>query len=359
MTVLVVGAGLIGTSIGLALRAAGTPVTLADRDPARVRLAAELGAGRPHQPGVGPAEHAVLAVPPSAVARALHWVQQERLAATASDVASVKSAPLRAAAELGCDLASFIGGHPMAGRERPGPAAARADLFAGRPWVLTPTAATGPAARAAAEDVVRRCGAVPTLLDPETHDRAVALVSHAPQLLASALAARVASAAPAVRALAGQGLRDTTRLAGSDPELWTEIALANGPALAETLDRLGADLAGLAAALRAGDGGAVRAVLAAGNRGRAALPGKHSRPATPYAVVPVLVADEPGQLAALLADAAAAGVNVEDLSVEHAPGAALGVIELVVQPARAAELAAGLGARGWAVHAISPPAGPA
>jgi prephenate dehydrogenase len=350
VTVLVVGAGLIGTSIGLALRDAGTNVLLDDADPARTALAAELGAGRPLTRG-DRADHAVIAVPPSAVAAVVKRVQEHRLAATQSDVASVKRATLDAVAAAGCDLAAFVGGHPVAGRERPGPAAARPDLFAGRAWILTPTAATSERAVRAAREVAAACGARPVEMAPDAHDAAMALVSHTPQLVASALASLLADAEPAAVALAGQGLRDTTRVAASDPALWTDIALANAAAVAPLLDRLARTLHDAARSLSIADGAGVRALLEQGAAGRARLPGKHSRAAAAFAAVAVVVPDEPGQLARLLADAAAAGVNVEDITLEHAPTAPYGVVELAVVPPAEAPLTAYLRQAGWSVHA--------
>jgi len=351
--VLVVGAGLIGTSVALALAGRGVDVRLDDVDPARVRLAAELGAGRAYDPGDDRFDHAVLAVPPAQVATALQRVQQAGVT-RASDVASVKAGVLRAARALGCDLATFTGGHPVAGRERGGPAAARVDLFAGRPWVLTPTVETAAETLAAARVIAELCGAVPVVMTAEAHDEALALVSHAPQVLASALAGLLVDAPAATVGLAGQGLRDLTRIAASDVALWSDIAAGNAAPLADALDRLASALGDAAAGLRVGSASAIGALLRAGNVGHARLPGKHSRPAAAYAVVPVVVPDEPGRLARLFADAADAGVNIEDLSVEHAPGAPVGVIELAVVPAGAHALAAALAARGWSVHPVDP-----
>lgn len=282
--VLVVGTGLIGTSVALALRGSGLDVTLADADAGHLDVAVDMGAGRAYDAGDSPADHAVLAVPPRQVAPALLRTQRDQLAAGASDVASVKSAPLAAAAALGCDLSAFTGGHPVAGLERSGPAAALADLFLGRQWVLTPTRETDAAVLADAREIAQRCGAIPVIMTSEAHDRALALVSHAPQLTASALAALLADVEDAddeVFALAGQGLRDVTRIAASDAALWTEIATGNAEPLADVLARVSAGLAEVAAALRAGDDRPVTELLVRGAVGRARLPGASgARPAT-------------------------------------------------------------------------------
>ncbi|MDP9431213.1 MAG: prephenate dehydrogenase, partial [Actinomycetota bacterium] len=249
--VAVLGSGLLGTSIGLALRARGVEVLLDDLDGGAVSLAVDLGAGRALSAD-DTADHAVLCVPPGAVSDVLRGAQQRALADSYSDVASVKVVPLAAAERAGCDMTSYVGGHPMAGRERAGAVAARADLFRGRPWVLTSDERTSAGAVAAAEAVALLCGAVPVRMSAADHDAAVAAVSHAPQVLASTLAATLTALPAEARALAGQGLRDTVRLAGSDPGLWADIAACNAGPLAAVLERLSADLAATARALRGG-----------------------------------------------------------------------------------------------------------
>jgi prephenate dehydrogenase len=349
--VVVIGTGLIGTSVALALRERGEDVRLADRDPFAVTLAVELGAGEPFRDadGDGPADVAVLAVPPAAVAATLLDAQKRDLARVYTDVASVKARPLREAAELGCDLSSFVAGHPLAGSERSGPAAARADLFLGRPWALCPTPETSQSAVAAAAALAEACGAQIAVLDAEEHDKAVALVSHGPHVAAAAVAARLQSAPDSALGLAGQGVRDVTRIAAGDPELWIGILSSNAAPVADVIDAVAADLAATAAALRAGLETAVTALLERGGAGRHRLPGKHGDRAGTYAVVPVVIPDRPGELALLFQTAGVAGVNIEDVMIEHSPGRPVGVVELSVKPDAAQRLADELRARGWSV----------
>ena len=338
--VVIIGTGLIGTSVGLALRERGVRVWLADGDPRAAGLAASLGAGQLLAPGGlragfggvpasvpgsgsvpglvpgsggvpasvpgsglvpgsggvpasvpgsggvpafapppgGPADLAVLAVPPDAVAPVLAAAQAAGLAACYTDVASVKARPLAAARALGCDLARYVPGHPLAGRERSGPAAARADLFLGRPWALCPAAETTPHAVACVTSLVTACGAEPVTAAADEHDRWVALVSHAPHVVASAMAARLASAPDGALALAGQGLRDVTRIAAGDTALWTQILLANAAGVSEVLALVADDLRQAAAAL-ADAGPAGEAPADPGAPG-AAPPGR-AGPATP------------------------------------------------------------------------------
>jgi prephenate dehydrogenase len=376
--VLVAGAGLIGTSVALALRASGADVWVSDSDEGTARLAAELGAGTvvpDPRDAKGIADIAVLAMPPAAVAASLSLAQECAVADVYTDVASVKVLPVQQARELGCDLASYVPGHPLAGRERHGPAAARADLFLGRTWALCPLAETSPAAVEAVTSMVVACGADPVTTDPATHDQWVALISHAPHLVAAAMAARLApSSVPAdALKLAGQGLRDVTRVAAGDSELWAQILAANPGPVSEVVAAVAADLAETARVLAATAGtaralatspeagtaralatspeaGDVTDLLDRGRAGVARIPGKHGGQPRNFTVVQVVIADQPGELARLFTAAGAAGVNIEDVRIEHSPGLPVGVAELSVRPDEAAALLDAMQAGGWPVR---------
>ncbi|MDA8369890.1 MAG: prephenate dehydrogenase [Nocardiopsaceae bacterium] len=351
----VAGAGLIGTSIALALREHGVEVRLSDPDPAALRLACDLGAGGPFDPAADrPADIAIIAAPPSAVPAVLRDIQDRGLAHVYTDAASVKDGVITEAERLGCDLSTFVPGHPMGGREKSGPSAARSDLFLGRSWALCPTGKTDPGAVATVTELARICGAEPLTIDAAAHDRAVALVSHAPHVASAAVAARLLGADTAALALAGQGLRDVTRIAGGDPHLWVEILRHNAGPVAQVLQEVAADLAGAARALRAADpaGAPVQGLLDRGRRGHDAIPGKHGAQRTPdYAVVPVVIPDEPNALGRLFAAAGEAGINIEDVRIDHSPGLPVGVAQLSVLPGAVADLARALAERGWSVHA--------
>ncbi|HVE25974.1 MAG TPA: prephenate dehydrogenase [Sporichthya sp.] len=349
-SVLVVGTGLMGTSVALALRAHGVAVFLSDRDPATAEMAAAFGAGEVAGPATPPVDLAVIGAPPGAVAGVLAELQQRGAAHAYTDLASTKSGLQRDLAAAGADATTFVGGHPLAGGERSGPTAARGDLFEGRPWVLTPSPVSDAAAVAAVEELVRLCRADPVVMDPEAHDRAVALVSHAPQVLATLVGARLVDAPEDAVALAGQGIRDVTRIAASDPALWTEILRGNAGAVADVLDAVAADLEVVRRALRAGQTDDVTAALKAGNAGRARLPGKHGGTPASYTAVPVLVPDRPRELARLLTDVGDADFNIEDLQIEHSPGQPVGLARIAVRPDRAEPLVAELRSRGWTVH---------
>ncbi|WP_069814290.1 prephenate dehydrogenase [Streptomyces sp. TP-A0874] len=358
-TAAVLGTGLIGTSVALVLAGRGVRVHLLDHDPGRARTAAALGAGTDEAPD-GPVDLAVVAVPPAYTAGAVADAQRRGLAQAYLDVASVKAGPRRELAELGCDLTRYLGTHPMAGRERSGPLAATADLFEGRPWVLTPTPGTDTEVLNLALELVAFCRAVPVVMDADAHDRAVALVSHTPQLLSSLLAARLEHAEEAAVRLCGQGIRDVTRIAASDPAMWIDILSANPGPVADVLAAVADDLDETVRALRAlqsadeeerrGGAAGVDELLRRGNRGRDRVPGKHGVAPAAYEAVTVLIGDQPGELARVFADAGRAGVNIEDVRIEHATGQQAGRIELLVEPTAAPVLTAALREHGWSIR---------
>ncbi|HZF91172.1 prephenate dehydrogenase [Streptomyces sp.] len=358
-TALVIGTGLIGTSAALALVQRGVTVHLDDHDPEQARTAAALGAGTDEAPD-GPVDLAVVAAPPAHVATVLADVMRRGVARGYVDVASVKGGPRRELKALGLDLASYLGTHPMSGREKSGPLAATGDLFEGRPWVLTPSRDTDTEVLNLALELVSHCRAVPVVMDADAHDRAVALVSHMPHLVSSMVAARLEHADEAAVRLCGQGIRDVTRIAASDPRMWIDILSANPGPVADLLADVSADLDETVRALRAlqssdeakrreGATG-IEDVLRRGNAGQVRVPGKHGSAPRAYETVAVLIDDQPGQLARIFADAGQAGVNIEDVRIEHATGQQAGLVQLSVEPKAAAVLSAALRERGWAIR---------
>ncbi|MFN8191185.1 MAG: prephenate dehydrogenase [Nocardioidaceae bacterium] len=348
--ILVVGTGLLGTSVGLACRRAGIEVLLSDTSGEHLRTASGLGAGRPAAAGDRP-QLVVVAVPPNHLGATL-LAQLAAGDAFVTDVGSVKSGPLAevaAAADPG-ELRRYVGSHPMAGSERSGPLAASATLFDGRPWAVTPHPTTDEKATELVLDLARLCGAVPVVLTPEEHDRAVARTSHLPQLVSALVAGRLAEAPAEHLVLSGQGVRDVTRIAGSDPAMWQQIIGANAEAVLDVLAEVRSELDAMIAAVRSSERDALGALLARGVAGTRAIPGKHGGPARPTATVFVAVPDHPGELARLFADAGDSGVNIEDVRIDHDPGRPMGQVELVVDEQRADELCDALESGGWQAH---------
>ncbi|WP_223694845.1 prephenate dehydrogenase [Leifsonia poae] len=347
----VVGAGLLGASVGLGLRARGVDVLLDDASPAHLSLAVDYGAGRPDDGSVEP-QLIVVAVPPDLVARVVLAELAAHPDAVVTDVASVKMAPLAELQAAGADLTRYIGSHPLAGRERGGPISARADLFIGRPWVVCGRPGTDRASISLLESLILDLGASPVEMATDDHDAAVALVSHTPQIVASLMARRLSGSTDAALGLAGQGLRDVTRIAASEPELWVQILGANAPAVVEILHAYRDDLDRVLAALGDVDAsGARRALaeeLAGGNLGVSRLPGKHGQDRR-YSPIVVLVDDRPGELGRLFTELGEIGVNLEDLRLEHSPGAQVGLAEIAVLPEHLQRTIEELSARGWRI----------
>lgn len=360
----IVGTGLIGASVGMAIASRGVDVTLDDPSPTAVALAADLGAGRIAAPVGDRAEPepelVVVAAPPDVTADVVLAQLAAHPNATVTDVASVKRVIAAELVARGADLSRYVGGHPMAGRERSGAVSARSDLFIGRPWVVVPSpiAAQGRIEQVCA--LAELTGAVVSRMDAAEHDAAVAAVSHVPQVAASLVASRLRELPTESVALAGQGLRDVTRIAESEPALWTQILVGNARAVRDVLAALAEDLTAVVGALDAiGDApdapapGARRvlaSVIADGNAGHARIPGKHGGSATTFAEVTVVVLDEPGTVARLLHDVGEEGVNMEDMRIEHEYGRRVGVVQLYVVPAAQQPLIEALRTRGWSVR---------
>ena len=353
-SILIVGTGLIGTSIALALSERGESVWLQDADPRALATAVARGAGSSELddlPTSGP-DVVFVAVPPLKAAEVITTSLSTYVNATISDVVSTKSKLVQDIEGMGADLSRFVPGHPMAGRELSGPSAARADLFVDRMWALTPTPATDPSRVSDIAELVTRLGSTVVATTPQEHDRAVALTSHTPQVVASLVAAGLSPLDDVGVSLSGQGLRDVTRLAASDADLWSEILASNAGPVAESVTGLIERLIVLRDALNAQppNQASLADSLRAGAQGYSRVPGKHGSASTRYAVVPVMVADQPGELGRLFADIGAAGVNLEDVRIEHTQGRPTGLVELEVQPSAADLLALSLREQGWHVR---------
>ncbi len=344
----IVGAGLIGTSIGLALSKLGISVVLDDSSPANIRLASDYGAGVAASAGDEP-QLIIVCVPPDVTARVVAAELKAFPNAVITDVASVKSAILDELAATSADLKRYVGSHPMAGREKGGTSSGRADIFVGRPWVVAEHSEALGSSIKLVEELALDLGSTPVRMTPQAHDRAVALVSHVPQLVSSLLAGRLVGA-PGVE-LAGQGLRDTVRIAASDPKLWVQILGANSAEVVSILDAYAEDLGRVISALKdVSKPGALATIdqtIASGNRGVGEIPGKHGSRNPQFSSYVVMIDDQPGALARLLTEIGEIGINVEDLKLEHSPGAPIGLVELQVVPSSGDKLTKELQTRGW------------
>jgi prephenate dehydrogenase len=343
----VLGTGLVGTSIAMAALRAGDEVTLFDPDRDVLRRAAARAAGGAVASSlaecVASATLTFVCAPVEAVAETSVAALAAPGASVVTDVASVKSQvvlEVEARSTPG-QRARFVGGHPMGGSERSGPEAASASILDGAVWVLTPLGDTSAGALDRVAEWIERVGARPVAMDAGRHDRLVAFVSHLPQVASTALMAVAAgeeAGEPDILLLAAGGFRDLTRLASSNPRLWSEILLANRDAIVDAIDRYAKRLLELRDAVAAGLADEVESTFAVAKRARLSLAAK-PQVKTGVAVLQVPVPDRPGVLAELAAALGAAGVNIEDLQIVHSPEGGRGTVHLTVA-ASAADAAA-------------------
>jgi prephenate dehydrogenase len=193
-------------------------------------------------------------------------------------------------------------------------------------------------------------GAAPIELSALDHDRAVAKISHLPQIASSLIAKQLTGTPSEWMELAGQGLRDTTRIAGSDESLWKEIIYSNRTELRQLLINLQNDVQAMIDSLN--DPEEIAALIAQGRAGKSLIPGKHGGKAREYWYLPIVIDDKPGQLGAIFNECAAMDVNVEDLNIEHSPGQLSALITLALSQSDAEKLSNHLTSIGWNVHPI-------
>jgi prephenate dehydrogenase len=342
----IVGAGLIGTSIALGLTARGVSVELVDINASAEALANDLSGGVIIQEP----EIVVLALPTAAIPLVIEGEYALNPNSTFMDVGSVKSEPIVHIKNSSLPLSRFVPTHPMAGREVGGAQSARSDLFTTRSWVITPTPECSIESVEIVSELIALLGASTVTLPAEEHDRAVAAISHLPQIVSTLLAHSLEAAPTEWLDLAGAGLRDTTRIAASDPALWSEIIYSNRTHIFDLVHHMHRELGEFLENLE--DKTAIASFIEKGRLERARIPGKHGGKAREYTYVPIVIDDKPGQLAAIFNECAAIAVNVEDLNIEHSPGQQSALITLALSLSDANSLSAHLSAIGWNVHPI-------
>jgi prephenate dehydrogenase len=333
----IVGTGLIGTSIAMASARVGCEVTAWDTDTTALALAAErtsLRVAPSLEDAVAVADIVIICTPvpsiPELAARALEAAPT----AVVTDAGSIKAHVVRALGALAgpSGAARFVGGHPMGGSERSGPEHASASIVDGIVWVLTPAEDVETDVVASLEAWVERIGGRPVRMSAARHDRLVAFVSHLPQIASTALmglAATEEADEPDILLLAAGGFRDLTRLASSNPALWSQILLSNPEAIAEAIDLYSARLAGLRLMVLEGRGRDVEETFDSAKRARLRLAAKPQVRAG-VAVLQVQVPDRPGALAELTTVLAEHSVNIEDLQIVHSPEGGRGIVHLTV-----------------------------
>ncbi len=345
-SVRIVGAGLIGSSIGMALSTHDIAVEMIDSDPRSQALARDLvGSVVIAEP-----ELIIIATPLSAFKKVFEEQIRLNPDSIVMDIGSIKTKPIHDVEIIDTKNANFVATHPMAGREVGGAESARGDLFVSRSWVITPTESTSPDAVEKVRELIQVLGAHIVVLDPSAHDAAVARISHLPQILSSLLASTLENVPGEWLELAGAGLRDTTRIAASDENLWKEIIHSNREEISQLLLSLQNDIGVFIAAL--GDEESIAQLLLKGKSGKMRIPGKHGGKAREYTYLPIVIEDKPGQLGAIFNECALMQVNVEDLTIEHSPGQLNALITLALNANDASILSDHLSAIGWNVHPI-------
>jgi prephenate dehydrogenase len=344
--VAILGTGLLGTSIALAAVRAGCEVEGWDLDPETVQNAGRLSGLAPRptlEEAVALADLVVVATPIPAIAATVVRALEVAPSAIVTDVASVKATVVaevrsRSDAELG---SRYVPGHPMGGSERSGPEHASASVVDAIVWVVAADDTTEPAAAERFSRWIERLGARPVALSPERHDRLVAIVSHLPQVASSSLmglAAVEEADEPEILLLAAGGFRDLTRLAASQPALWSEILVANRAEVGAAIGLFVRRLDQLRADLEASDAPAVERSFRAAKAARLGLAAKPTV-RSGVAVWQVEIPDEPGALARITAVLAEGDVNIEDLQIVHSPEGGRGTVHLTVAVANAGSAA--------------------
>jgi len=344
-SVRIVGSGLIGTSIGLCMKAAGAAVEVVDTDANNAKMAQDLIKSS----SLAQPELIVVAVPISANQEMVIQLLNANPNSIVCDLSSVKSDLLLKVKQLSDRSANFISLHPMAGREVSGAENARADLFKGRAWIAVSDDSTSEKAKKVGSDLVAICGSTLYWMSSLEHDQTVAKISHLPQILSSLLAGALLDISGDNLNLSGQGLRDLTRLANSDSKLWSEIFLTNRAVISPLLDQIISDLQNLKSSLNKNDQ-QVFEFMEKGKRGKNKIPGKHGEKARDYSYLPIVIDDKPGELARIFNECAKISVNIEDLSIEHSPGQETGLITLALSDVDCVKLSAHLGNLGFKVH---------
>ena len=339
---LVLGLGLIGGSIALALRDSGWRVIGRDSDGARVSTAIERGIIDAEWVDGDDVEVTVVATPVGVVPNGVRWAL-EHTTGLVTDAGSVKSPMVPLMTD-----SRYVGGHPMAGSELEGLDGARADLFEGRTWVLTPVDATDDDAFAQVRSIASGFGAEVVSLPPERHDSMVAIVSHVPHLTAASLMGLAAEQSVEQRGLmrlAAGGFRDMTRIAAGHPGIWPDICQGNRDAILLELDRLVEQLVEVRDMVASDDRDRLVALLDRARAARRALPARFAM-ADDLAEVRVAITDRKGELARITTLATDLDVSIADIEIAHSVEGDEGVLILLVEADNGERLCDGLIAAG-------------
>lgn len=335
----IIGTGMMGGSLGKAALAKGLVTRVAgfDLQPERLYGALDSGAitdsASSTAEAVRDADLVVIATPVSTIAQIFNEIAGDlKNGALVTDLGSTKS---RIVAEIG-NSQSFLGGHPLAGSEEEGIDAASASLFEGCVWLITPTPDTPNKSYEELAQFVTLLGATPLALNPERHDELVALTSHLPQIVASALMS-VAGDEDWLPKLAAGGFRDTTRLAGSSADLWVGIVEQNREQILKVLDGFRSQLGRWRELIAESSWDDLHSELSRARQARSKIPSKPGREVLIELTIPI--PDRPGVLGHLTTALGEAGVNIEDMQIDHSSAGGRGNVHILVEGSQAAKAA--------------------
>ena len=343
----VVGAGLIGTSLALGLRSAGYEISIEDQDPEVEAIAQSLIGG---EPGAVDPELVIIATPIASIAALVISYGTLYPAATLIDIGGLKSEVIAEIERFPEISTRFCATHPMAGREISGPLGARGDLFEGRIWIYTPTRNSDKNVISKAKEIIAALGGKEILLSADEHDEAIAAISHLPQIVSSLLSAALLDISDRDIGLAGQGLKDVSRLAASNPRLWGELLHSNSRAVLLFLRKFATHIDDLSISLQNDDLRKTEELLELGRENHARIPGKHGGSRRDYWFLPIVIEDKPGQLAKIFDACALVGANVEDITIEHTPGQESGLVTLSLSKDDVQRVYLQLLSDDWKVH---------
>ena len=342
----VIGLGLIGSSLSLALAQDGWSVTGWDRDQAICDDATSIGIEISEV--FGDSDLVFVCVPAGSVVEVVDSVTSALMSpeAIVSDVAGIKSTIVEAVKDP-----RFIGGHPMAGSELRGPRGASGELFRGCNWILTPTSGTPPELYSRLHAILRSLEANVVAIEPEQHDRLMAVASHVPHLVAGALMNEASDSSQhdaVLLQLAAGGFRDMTRIAAGDPSIWPDVLIENKVAVKDTLTSVVSRLSSLISAIEAQERGELYNLLSNASKARRELPGRATR-SEELVYLRIELSDEPGQLARVTLRASELLVNIYDIEIAHSASESFGTLLIAVDAEAGPRLVSALSNDGFKV----------
>ena len=346
----IIGAGLLGGSIALALSEARWAVSIEDETPELTQLSLKSLAIVNPSRSDSDIDVVIIAVPSSVNKDTILAAFRRYLNAIIIEISSVKTNSLPDVHSNEQVFERFVSTHPFAGKEVHGAEHASVDLFQNRVWAVCRGSYLSTKAKETAESVIRDCGAVAIDIELSEHNKIVGLTSHLPQVLSTLLSIQMEELPDRALVFSGNGLKDMTRLAMSSSEIWSEIIINNAENLTEILEKLTGFMASLQHALEKKDSKEIQKLFQRGLNQKIRMPGKHGDVLKDYAKIEIQILDKPGELSRIFAVAHENNVNIEDVRINHTLGRNLAILEIYVSPDVAATFAETLQSNDWKVR---------